>query len=887
MITPGTRVGPYEILSLLGSGGMGEVFRARDTRLKRDVALKVLPDRFATDPDRLARFEREAQLLASLNHPHIAAIHGIEESSPSTGTGPAVRALVMELVEGDTLADRIALGSIPIAEALPIARQIAEALEAAHDAGIIHRDLKPANIKLLDSSQVKVLDFGLAKALDRPQAPTENSPTITSPAMTHGGVILGTAAYMSPEQARGKSVDRRADIWAFGCVLYEMLTAKRPFDGDAITEVLARVIERDPDWHALPRHCPPILIAMLRRCLQKEAGKRWHHIADARLDLDVAIAELANGARPRIETGRQSSRWREAMAWALAAIAIVVAATAMRRLATPPALEPTSRFAIAPPDGQTFGSAQAAPFPVMSPDSRRIAFLAGPAEGAPSIWVRSLDQLEPQRLAKTESAERPFWSADGRALGFTSGSRLLRVDLTGGSPQVICELPASSIEGASWGSNGLILFGTAEGIFRVAASGGVPERVTTLAANEGAHQWPVWLPDQRHFLYRAANGSIFRAASDGGTPVTLFNAESKVEFAAPDHLLFMRGTALMAQAFDPDRGELRGEPGLLVDPVRIGVAGRAAFSVSPSLLTYRSGPASAALEWDVFDRDGRAIRSLPLTQLRNFSLSPDGSVIAVHTHESNTANGELWALELQRGTLTRLTPGTSHDDFPVWSPDGRRLAISSDREGGGIWIIPADGATAPERIVTHYWRPTDWVVDGDWIVYHGSSPQTGTDIWAVSPSGDRKPRVLVQTRYEERNGVVSRDGRWLAYTSNETGRPEVYVQPFNAPGGKTLISTAGGSHARWDPNGRSLYYWAAEERVMRVPIRIDEGGIRPGDPQPMLPLKGTGGQFGASNDRSPYVLGPNGMGFIGVQAASVKGETPLTIVLNWRELLRQ
>ncbi len=866
----------------LGEGGMGEVYRARDTKLDRDVAIKVLPDAFASDPERAARFAREARTLATLNHPHIAQIYGVEEQG---GT----RALVMELVDGETLAERLARGALPLDDALPVARQIADALDAAHERGIVHRDLKPANIKLRPDGTVKVLDFGLAKAVESGISSRQpgsgdalaNSPTITSPVMTYAGVILGTAAYMSPEQAKGKPVDRRADIWAFGCVVFEMVTGRQPFSGETVSDVLARVLEREPDWLLLPGATPPALRRMLQRCLEKNPAKRWHHMGDVALELDLASIERAH---PEASTAPARLRWREA-GW-LVAIVMAVAAGALWLRTDRAAPPPVTSFELRAPAGLSFGIFQASPYAVLAPDGRSLVFQGGARGSVASLWIRALDDNTPREIPNTENASLPFWSPDGRTIAFSRAGRLFRTDIGSGSPQVICDLPPDGGEGGAWGGNGTILIGSfAGGIFRVSAAGGAPQPVTSLAAGETSHHWPVWLPDGQSFLYRTDNGSVFRASLDGAPPRKVLDADSRVEFVMPGLLLFAKGTALVAQPFDPVRGELTGEHTIISETVRLGASGRAMFSVRPDALVFRSGAVSeAGFTWDVYDQRGQVLQSLPLRILRTFTLSPDGTQVALHGHDSGTGDGEFSLVQLARGTVTRIYAGPLHYDFPVWSSDGTRLAVSSS---DGIRIIRTDGTHEGEPLVPDGGVPSDWVADGDWLVYSSTARDSGDDIRVLPLSGDRKPRVLVQTRSDDRNGVVSPDGEWLAYTSLESGRAEVYVQRFPAGGQKVAITSSGGSHARWDPKGAALYYWSPDERVMRVPVRLRDEVLEAGEPVAVLALKNTSPQYGTDSTRSPYVLGPNGAGFIGAQGDGTEVDSVLRVVLNWREQLER
>ena len=608
MLTAGTKLGPYEILSALGAGGMGEVYRARDTKLNRDVAIKVLPDLFANDPDRLARFKREAQVLASLNHPHIAAIYGLEDAD-------GMRALVLELVEGPTLADRIAQGPIPLDEALPIARQIADALEAAHEQGIIHRDLKPANVKVTPEGKVKVLDFGLAKALGtgtaeaapyagdganvgRPfrGADAANSPTLTTPAATLAGVILGTAAYMSPEQARGKPVDRRADIWAFGCVLFEMLAGRQAFDtGETVSDAIAAILTREPDVTALPASTPAHIRTLLRRCLQKDPQKRLPHIGIARLEIDEGPADTTALLQPAVAP-RKGLLSSAGLAWSVAAV-LLLAATA---------LAATMYVRRAPDDSHVYRTTILLPAHLMgspatrlalSPDGRRLAFVAPDPTGRPMLWVRPLDGLTAQPLPGTESGQAPFWSPNGRFIAFFAGGKLKKIDASGGPALTLCD--ATSATPGTWNRDDVILFTPTPGspISRVAAAGGTPSPVTLIdtKAGEGRHAFPYFLPDGRHFLYLALNGGnaplgVYAGLLDSTDRKRLLDGGANAMYAQ-GFLVFLREATLMAQAFDAARLELTGDPAPLAESVQIGNPTRTGtFAVSEAgVLVYQAG----------------------------------------------------------------------------------------------------------------------------------------------------------------------------------------------------------------------------------------------------------------------------------------------------------
>ena len=739
-LTAGTRLGVYLLAEQIGRGGMGEVYRATDTSLSRQVAIKVLPEAFAQDADRLARFEREAKTLAALNHPNIAQIHGLEKSS-------GITALVMELVEGDDLSERIAKGAIPLDEALPIAKQIAEALEAAHEQALIHRDLKPANVKVRADGVVKVLDFGLAKAMEPPGAMSamavsvSQAPTMTTPAMMTGvGMILGTAAYMSPEQARGKTVDKRADIWTFGCVLYEMLTGARAFAGDDVSDVLASVLAREPDWARLPADVPPAVRTLLQSCLVKDPRRRIADISTALFVLDK-LGGAANLAAPAVTTSvasAPSSAPRGRLVWMAAfAVAVFVAATltvpTVRHLReTPPPAPPAIRLSVAPPQNVTFGNGSGTTIPAVSPDGRRVAFVAARA-GVPLLWVRSLDALEAQPLPGTDGAIAPFWSPDSRALGFFAavGTTLKTIDASGGPVRTLGNVPKSRGAAGTWSPDGVIVFGSQSGgLFTVSANGGAPTPLTTPDAAQGdtAHRFPSFLPDGRHFLYVAIpSNTILLGSLDSKETTRLLTADSQAVYVAPGSLLFVRQGTLVAQPFDARRGTLTGEAVPIAEQVLPDVIGAAAFAASSSgVLAYRTGTASVLTQLTWVDRAGRPLGPVgPPGRYRNPELSPDGTRVAVEATDPQGQAQDIWIVELARGVTSRFTFDPGNDMFPAWSPDGTQIMFGSDRGGGvpHLYQKRADGVGAEEPVLKSRidMAPNSWAPDGRSVVYRTSA----------------------------------------------------------------------------------------------------------------------------------------------------------------------
>ena len=900
-LAPGRRIGVFEVTGLLGEGGMGQVYRARDTRLNRDVALKILPEAFAADPDRLARFTREAQTLAALNHPHIAHIHGLEESG-------GVRALVMELVEGEDLSQRIARGPLSLDEVLPIARQIAEALEAAHEQGIIHRDLKPANIKVTPDGTVKVLDFGLAKALD-PVASSSpdamNSPTLSIHA-TQAGVILGTAAYMSPEQARGRPTDKRSDVWAFGCVLFEMLSGKRAFDGDDATEIIAAVVKMPPDWAALPADVPPHLIKLIRRCLEKDRKLRIGDMAVARFLMSDG-ATLDAPTKPiallRARLGMIASGIAAVLAIALAALAFI------HFREQPPAAK-VVRFQIPPPGDASFAGSTA----LLSPDGSHLAFLARTAAGFTQLWVQSLDSLEARALSGTENTSDPVWSPDSRFLAFGQAGRLKRVALSGGAPQTVCEFPPPW-RGGAWSGAGVIVFGAANrGLLRVPEAGGAPVPLTSVETshNERAHGAPSFLPDGRHFLYSRDAGAVDehtgiylgsldtapdqqsaeRLVPSAYTSVFVPSSSSRVGW-----LLFIREGSLLAQPFDPDRRQLAGEALQVADG--FSGAGPRSFSASSGgTLAYRSGAIIADRRLSWFDRAGKLLETVGEPgEYNTVSLSPDGTRVAVSRSDSaqSGAANDLWTYDFARGTSTRLTFDPALDWLATWSPGGDSIIYSSARSGNtDLYRKGSNGAGKDEALLKSplpEWAQ-DWSRDGRFLLYSTSSAQPGLgavnnalDLAVLDLENGPRPQPYLRTEFNESQGRFSPDGRFVAYTSNASGQNEVYVQTFpNPEGGKWMISRAGGVEPRWRRDGRELFFISADSKMMAVDIATAPV-FSPGIPKVLFDAPIWGG--GVTNNVTRYDVSADGKRFI-LNAAPPEGRTaPITVILNWEGILKR
>jgi serine/threonine-protein kinase len=866
------------MVELIGSGGMGEVYRARDTKLGREIAIKILPEVFSQDRERLARFEREARLLASLNHPNIATIHGLEESD-------GLHFLVLELVPGETLAERIAQGTIPIEDAIPLFKQIAEALGAAHEKGVIHRDLKPANIKVTPEGNIKVLDFGLAKALgdEAPVSDLSQSPTLTREA-TRAGVIMGTAPYMSPEQARGKGVDKRTDVWAFGCCLYEALSGRKAFAGETVTDVLAAVVKSEPDWSALPENLSWKIRELLDRCLRKDPARRLHDIADARLDLEDAVTATEIPAA----STQAPPRWP----WAVPFLGGVLIASAVAGLAAwslmRPAPGPTRRFVIPLPEEEELVTSRGSI--ALSPDGENIAYVARRG-GAVQIYLRPIDQLEALPLEGTEDASSPFFSPDGQWLGFWSKGKLKKIPITGGTPMILCD--AAELRGATWASDDIIYFtpGPRSQIFRVSASGGTPEPATTLEPENGElnHHYPEVLPGGKVLLFGIWHGEtsdIAVQSLETGERRILFRGASYPHYAPTGHIVFsQRGGTLLAASFDPDRLEMTSNPVPVLEGVFIdGVYGNMEISFS-SDGTALYVPSSAdlpltSLVW--VDRHGveqpLAETQRPYNQPR---LSPDGRRLAVTILDLKWTS-DIWILELDRATLTRLT-FEGWDARPLWSHDGRRVLFASNREGvDNLFSKPADGSGQAEQLIGGAnRRPISLSSDGKSVVFlQRSDDDTNWDIGMVRLVDEREPKILLGTPFDEITGMLSPDDRWLAYTSNKSGRYEVYVRLFPGPGGRVQVSTEGGTEPMWSRDGRELFYRNGD-KMMAVDISR-EPSFTPSVPKLLFE-----GRYRTNLRGSNYDVTADGQRFVMIRAAEGSRLTELNIVLNWDEELKR
>jgi eukaryotic-like serine/threonine-protein kinase len=873
----GKTLGPYHVLDKVGEGGMGEVYRARDSKLGRDIALKVLPDSFAADRDRLARFHREAQVLGALNHPNIAQIYGFEDSG-------ATHALVMEMVEGPTLADRIQQGPVPLAEAVAIAKQIATALEAAHEQGIVHRDLKPANIKVRPDGTVKVLDFGLAKALD-PTAlsgpDVMNSPTLTQ--RTQFGTILGTAAYMAPEQAKGKTADRRADIWAFGVVLFEMLAGERAFKGDDVSDVLAAVLRQDIDWNALPADTPVKIRRVLERCLERDPKRRLRDIGDVWIGMDAPDEPAAPAATAPARRTSAASRW---LPWAVT----LVAAAGSIGWAVSRRPEPTSHLVTR--SAQT--TKDLSLFVTASRDGTRIAYaIAGGQNASAGIVLRMLDQFEGRVVPGTEGGAFPLISPDGQWIAYTdlADQKIKKIPITGGTSITLCD--GSLQSGGTWDDDNTIVFGSSKGLMRVPADGGVPEPLTTLDTSKGetAHVRPQFLPGGRRLLFTVTSqGEPQFAVRDLDKTGHGVIAKGGVngQYAGSGHLTFVRGTTLFAMPFDLSRLQVTGGEVPVVEDVSvIGPPGTADYSVSASgVLTYFSSPGSAGTTLAWADRTGQT-KVLPGQSRQLWGtgrLSPDGRLV-VNGITTDKGGQDIWTYDVERGTLTRLSfgRGTDANDYPIWTPDGRRVVYSGSVDGKrGLYAVPADASGKPVLVLATESpaRPRSITPDGKTLIYSEAGPDKRPRLLVLRipvEGQPGEPRPLHDAAGAETDAELSPDGRWVAYESSESGGVEVYVQPFPGPGPKLRISLDGGTTPRWSKDGRELLYWARIPiaKLMTVDV-VTSPAFRAGTPRELFRQPSTT-TWDTTPDRNRFL----------VELSARTGGSTLAIVTNWFEELRR
>jgi serine/threonine-protein kinase len=883
----GQCIGPYRILSELGAGGMGEVYAAKDTRLERDVAIKILPEQFLANPDRRMRFVREARLLAALNHPNIAQIHQLEEDA-------GIQALVMELVPGETLAGMIASAprGLTLNHVLAFARQIANALEAAHEKGIVHRDLKPSNIKVTPDGTVKVLDFGLAKAMtdDSSDSGLRARPTLLEG--TNVDAVLGTSAYMSPEQTRGQPVDKRTDIWAFGCVLFEMLTGRRAFSGSSASETAAAILEREPQWDRVSQSISPRLQQLVRRCLEKDAKSRLRDIGDARIELgeiESNAADMTSRAAPASSARRAGVVW-----WGLGSVALAAATGVLTWYLKPTTSQAVTRTAISLPAGQQFPPDEGTagwPDLAVSPDGSVLAYVATTVDGARQLYLRPMDRSEVTAVPDTNGAVGPFFSPDGQWLGFFAGGELKKAPVSGGIPASLAGVLDS--RGAAWSRTGTIVFPVAplkQGLSAISDRGGAVKPLTQLRTAEANHRWPEFLPDGKAVLFvdglpgNWINAKIVAQWIGTDDRRDVVERGTQPRYARSGHLVYARDGVLMAAPFDRQRLQISGTPVPMVEGVRQGDNGEAQYSLSDSgTLVYITGhleDPARQLVW--VDRHG-AEQLLP-TPTRNYlcpRISPDGRRVAVGIEEQNK---HIWVASVSTGTLTPLTSGGNYNRVPAWTPDGQRIAFSSNRGGQlGLFWQPADGSAGADRLKTAalMW-PYDksWSPDGRLIAFTNVADNGKLDIW-VQRISDGHAQLVLGTAANEREPRFSPDGGWLAYSSDKSGRLEVYVRPYPGPGGDTPISTDGGMEPVWNPSKRDrLELFYRNGRKMMVVDIVTQPTLAPGKPRLLFE-----GHYNGSFDSANYDVAPDGQRFLMLKPMDAPAMTQINVVQNWFEEL--
>ncbi|HKP69237.1 MAG TPA: protein kinase [Pyrinomonadaceae bacterium] len=896
----GTTLGRYEIRALLGAGGMGEVYRAYDPKIAREVAVKVLPADFASDSDRVERLEREAQAAGGLNHPNILGIYDIDSQD---GT----YFVVSELLVGEELRSRLNEGSIPLRKTIDYAQQIVSGLAAAHERGVIHRDLKPENLFITKDDRVKILDFGLAKLREAPTNP-EGSEDATKKALTDPGIVMGTVGYMSPEQVRGHAADQRSDIFSFGVILYEMLTGQRAFTGETVFDTMHSIVKEDvADFEVSGTRVSPAVEKVMRRCLEKNPDHRFHSAHDLGFALDAVASPtsssgsglaIAAKALSEDEPAKQST-WTRYAAWGVAALCLIAAfafASLYFRRERPRA--DTMRFAIPPPEKSLFSEGFA-----LSPDGKSMAFVARGTLGETSLWVRSLSSVDAKQLPGTDGAVFPFWSPDGKTIGFFAGNKLRKIEASGGPPQSLADTTADA-RGGAWSTDGTIIFSpnTLSPLMRISSSGGMPSEVTTLNAEIGqsSHRWPTMLPDGRHFLYFGRGGDIekqglYAASLDNPEPKFIVASQVSGTYAESNgvgYLLFVRERVLMVQRFDPTKLELSGDAVPMVErilafPGEVGPTAYVAVSAAAGNLVYRTGDAQTTrLSW--FDRGGKTLESI--TEPGGYhepQLSRDGTKV-LYSRNDPTGPQDVYLQDLVRGNTTRLTFDPAGDSTAVFSPDETQIVFFSNRSAKtGLYRKASNGSGNDEELFidNNGIYPNGWSADGKYILCdRNGGPRTKVDLWMVPIDGG-DPVMYLASEFEEGHAQFSPDGRWVAYTSNETGKTEVYIESFPRGNGKWQISTTGGDGVQWRSDGKELFYLAADNNLMAVTITVTSSGIDASRPAILFPT--TAPQGAITDDKNNFAVSPDGQKFLINTQANTTNAQPITLVLNWANEMKK
>jgi eukaryotic-like serine/threonine-protein kinase len=875
LLQNGTRLGRYEVLAPLGAGGMGEVYRARDTRLDRTVAIKVLLSGPSSNVEQRQRFEREARAVSSLCHPHICTLYDV-------GQQDGIDFQVMEYLEGETLASRLAIGPLPTDQVLRHAIEICDALDRAHRLGVVHRDLKPSNI-ILSKSGVKLLDFGLAKFRATEGEPTASDiPGLTTVdrSLTKDGRIVGTLQYMAPEQIEGKEVDARADIFAFGAVLFEMATGRKAFESKSQASLIAAILDSTPPPISTLRPAPRALDHIVERCLAKDPEERWLTAHDLVIELKWLAQEVSAFGIPRAVRGAKVNKRGLRIGTIIFLLVALLLGIYPRHQSGSPA---SMRFSIPPPEKTAYGGSVA-----ISPDGTRLAFVAASSDGKKLLWARPFASVTAQPLPGTEGASYPFWSPDSRFIGFFASGKLKRIDIVGGLPQTLGDAPDG--RGGTWNREGVIVFAPSpgEGLRRIFAAGGQSASLTNLDASrqETAHLWPHFLPDGRHFVYLATtakreNDAIYAGTLDSAKRKHVLNGNSNAAYASLGYLLFWRDGALTAQRFDPRKIQVIGEAFPISQAIKHYAAiNHAYFSISDNnTLVYLSGAPKTQLLW--FDRGGRLISAAgPEGKYDSFSLSPDGKRVAAGDADSRNNTFDIWLLELSRGNSSRFTFDSSDDSYPVWSPDGRRIVYASNREGlFNLYQRASSGAGREEILFKSEARkyPTDWSRDGRFLIYITEDPVTKWDLWVLALDGSRKAAPFARTGFDEMQGQFSPDGRWIAYASEESDKWEVYVEPFPVTGSKWKISTGGGADPSWRRDGKELFYLAADKKLMAVEVKTDSLSFDAGIPRSLFGTRVTG----LTDSRNHYVVTPDGKQFLVNTVIEDATASPVNVVVNW------